>query len=143
VGRTWELSARVRLGEPELVEEAGQRGLSLRVIRDGRVAMTSTSDLSKAGLARCVADALDLVELSQPDPCVGPAEPSVLSSPPHPDLDLFDPSLDQLDADAAIDRVRRAERAALDFDARITLSEGATFSRTSGTSVLVLSSGFE
>lgn len=142
-GRTWDLSARVRLGQPELVEEAGQRGISLRIIREGRVAMTSTSDLSEDGLARCVADALELVELSQPDPWVGPAEPSLLSSPPHPALDLFDPSLDDLDADGAIERARRAERAALDFDSRITLSEGATFSRTSGTSVLVLSSGFE
>lgn len=142
-GRTWDLSAKVRLGEPELVEEAGQRGLSLRVIRQNRVAMTSTSDLSEAGLERCVADALELVELSQPDPWVGPADPSLLATPPHPDLDLFDPALDSLDADGAIERARRAERAALDFDPRITLSEGATFSRTSGTSVMVLSSGFE
>src|SRR5690606_10002417 len=126
VGRTWDLSAKVRLGEPELVEEAGQRGLSLRVIRDGRVAMTSTSDLSDEGLARCVADALELVELSEPDPWVGPAPAELLCGPPHPDLDLFAPTLE-----------------ALDFDPRITLSEGATFSRTSGTGVMVLSSGFE
>jgi len=143
VGRTWDLSAKVRLGEPELVEEAGQRGLSLRVIRDGRVAMTSTSDLSDEGLARCVADALELVELSEPDPWVGPAPAELLCGPPHPDLDLFDPTLDALDADGAIERARRAERAALDFDPRITLSEGATCSRTSGTGVMVLSSGFE
>jgi PmbA protein len=142
-GRTWDLSAKVRLGEPELVEEAGQRGLSLRVIRNGRVAMTSTSDLSEEGLARCVADALELADLSEPDPWVGPADPSLLAAPPHPDLDLFDSALDALDAASALERARRAEKFALDFDGRITLSEGATFSRTSGTSVMVLSSGFE
>jgi len=52
----WELSTRIRLGEPELVEEAGQRGVSLRVIRNQRVALTSTSDLSPEGIERCVAD---------------------------------------------------------------------------------------
>ena len=40
--------AKVRLGEPELVEEAGHRGLGMRVIKGGRVALTSTSDLTAA-----------------------------------------------------------------------------------------------
>ncbi len=138
----WELSARVRLGEPELVEEAGHRGLSLRVIQGGRVAMTSTSDLSPGGIERCVADALMLAQLSEPDPYAGPADPSELSHPPYPDLEAFDPSVASIDADAAIERAKRAERAALDYDPRITLSEGASFSRTEGTSALVLSNGF-
>ncbi|HEY4158513.1 MAG TPA: DNA gyrase modulator, partial [Polyangiaceae bacterium] len=41
-----ELSTRVRLGKPELVEEAGHHSVSLRVIRGQRVALTSTSDLT-------------------------------------------------------------------------------------------------
>lgn len=142
-GSSWDLSARVRLGEPELVEEAGQRGISLRVIREGRVAMTATSDLSDAGIERCVADALELVELSERDQYVGPAPIELLCRPPHPELELYDAAVAELDADAAIARARKAERAALDFDARITLSEGATFSRTSSTRAMVLSSGFE
>jgi PmbA protein len=142
-GSSWDLSAKVRLGEPELVEEAGQRGISLRVIREGRVAMTATSDLSDAGIERCVADALELVELSQRDEHAGPAPKELLCGPPHPELDLFDGAMAAIDADAAITRARIAERAALDFDPRITLSEGATFSRTSGVRVMVLSSGFE
>jgi PmbA protein len=138
----WELSARVRLGEPELVEEAGHRSVSLRVIKAQRVAITATSDLSDAGLERCVNDALMLSELSEPDPFAGPADPSELCSPPHPDLDLYDPSMEAVSAEVAIERATRAERAALDFDPRITLSEGATFSRTTGASARVLSSGF-
>ncbi len=142
-GSSWDLSAKVRLGEPELVEEAGQRGVSLRVIRDGRVAMTSTSDLSEAGIERCVSDALELAELSQRDEFAGPAPVELLCAPPHPDLDLFDSGMAALDADTAITRARKAERAALDFDPRITLSEGATFSRTSSVRAMVLSNGFE
>src|SRR3970040_700337 len=64
----WELSARVRLRQTEAVEEGGPRSVALRVLKDQRVALTSTSDLSEAGIERCVNDALALVELSQPDP---------------------------------------------------------------------------
>ncbi|MBK8998414.1 MAG: TldD/PmbA family protein [Myxococcales bacterium] len=138
----WELSAKVRLGEPELVEEAGHRGVSLRVIKQQRVAVTSTSDLSEAGLARCVSDALMLAELSEPDSFAGPADPADLAPRPYPDLDLFDPAVAEITADVAVERATRAERAALDFDPRITLSEGATFSRTVGSSARVISNGF-
>ena len=44
-----ELSAKVRKGEPELVEEAGTRSAGLRVIQGKRVASTSTSDLTDRG----------------------------------------------------------------------------------------------
>lgn len=139
----WELSAKVRLGKTELVEEAGHHGVSLRVIRGGRVATTSTSDLTPRGIERCVADALELCALSEPDEFAGPAPQALLSQPPHPDLELFDPSIDSIDAERAISQARLAEQAALDADKRITLSEGATYSRTSGASAMVLSSGFQ
>lgn len=138
----WELSAKVRLGEVELVEEAGTRGVSLRVMKDQSVALTATSDLTDAGVERCVADALMLAQLSEPDPYAGPADPALLASAPHPDLELYDPAVGRVDADEAIARATRGERAALDFDRRLELSEGATFSRTASTSALVLSSGF-
>ena len=138
-----ELSTRVRLGKPELVEEAGHHSISLRVIRADRVALTSTSDLSPRGIERCVADALMLAELSEPDPFAGPADVQLLAKPPFPELDLFDAGLFEIDAARAIEQATRAEQAAFDFDPRIQLSEGATFSRTNSTSALVLSSGFQ
>lgn len=139
----WELSTKVRMGEPELVEEAGHRGVSLRALRGGRAAMTSTSDLSEEGLERVVADAMELVELTEPDPLAGPAAPEQLATPPFPDLDLFDDSIASIDGASALERATRAERAAFDADDRLgKLSEGATFSRVSGTSAMVLSTGF-
>jgi len=138
-----DLSTRVRMGKPELVEEAGHHSISLRVIRSDRVALTSTSDLSPRGIERCVADALMLAELSEPDPFAGPADPSLLAQPPFPDLDLFDQGLFKIDAERAIEQALIAEQAAFDFDPRIKLSEGATFSRSNSTSAIVLSSGFQ
>jgi len=141
-GSGWDLSVRVRKGEIELLEEAGHRGLALRLQRDGRSSVYSTSDLSEDGLQRAVHDAVDLLELSQPDPFAGPAAFEQLATGPLGELDLFDPTLSELDAQRAVALAKQAEQAAFDFDPRIALSEGASFSRGMGTSVLVLSSGF-
>ncbi len=138
----WELNAQIRLGEPELVEEAGQRGVELRVIKDQRVAMTTTSDLTPDGLARCVADALMLAELAQPDEAAGPAPQEQLGSGPFLDLELYDPAVAEVDAARALELARQAEAAALATDPRLTLSEGAAFSRITSESAMVLSGGF-
>lgn len=137
------LSAKVRLGEPELVEEAGSRSVGLRVMCGQRVAVTYTSDLSEQGLAALVEDALELARLSQPDPFAGPPEPGLLSSrAEHPDLDLFDPEVNGIDAAQAIELAKRAEKAALGSDSRLTNSEGATMTRQAAASALVTSGGF-
>ncbi len=138
----WELTTKVRLGKPELVQEAGHRNVALRVMQSQRVASTSTSDWTVEGLERCVSDAMALVELSEPDPFAGPADPSLLSRGPYPELDLFDPAVDGIGADVALQKAEQAERAALDSDPRLQLSEGATLSRVSGWSALAFSSGF-
>lgn len=143
VGSSWDLSAKVRLGQPELVEEAGQRGVSLRVLRNGRLAMTSTSDMSEAGLALLVRDAIELADLSEPDLLMGPADPELICAPPHPELDLYDDEIGSIDAEQALSRATKCETASLAEDARIQLSEGATFSRTSSARAMVLSGGFE
>lgn len=138
-----ELSTKIRLGEPELVEEASHRSIGMRVMKGRRVALTSTSDLTESGLTRFVEDALELADLSQEDPFAGPADPSLIAKPPFADLELFDPSCGNIDAQQAIELARRAEKAARSFDSRITNSEGATFARTEGAMALVLSGGFQ
>lgn len=140
--RGFDLNVRVRLGEPELVEEAGHRSVSLRVIRAKRVALSSTSDISAAGLERLVTDALELAQLSEPDEFAGPADPGELSNPPYPDLDLYDPAIATIGPDEALALAKQGERVAMDADPRLKLSEGATFSRSTGTGAMVLSSGF-
>ncbi len=125
-----ELSVRVRMGETELVEEAGHRSVGMRVMKGKRVALTSTSDLTPPG------------NLSQEDAFAGPADPKEIAKGPFPDLDLFDPVMGNLDAGQAITMARSAEDAARGFDPRITNSEGATVSRTAGAVALVLSGGF-
>ena len=137
------LSVKVRMGEPELVEEAGSKSLGLRVMRGQQVAVTYTSDLTPDGLTRFIDDALELAKLAQPDPFAGPPDPSLLSKAhQHADLQLFDPDVNDIDAARAIEMAKTAEKAALGSDPRLTNSEGANVSRQAGASVLVTSGGF-
>ena len=68
-----ELEVKVRLGETELIKEAGSRALGLRVIKDERSAVTYTSDLTTAGLERLARDSVELAALAEPDPDRGAA----------------------------------------------------------------------
>lgn len=138
-----ELSTKVRLGEPELVEEAGHRAIGLRVIKEQRVALISTSDLTDRGLDRFIDDALEMVEVSQRDPFAGPADPELIARDVEIPSDLYDPSINQIDADEAVDWAIRGEQAAEREDSRISNSEGATFTRVSGAFSMVLSGGFQ
>ena len=137
-----ELSTKVRMGEPELVEEAGHRAIGLRVIKDQRVALISTSDLTERGLNRFIDDAAELVDVSQKDPFAGPADPALIAASEPQAEDLFDSHIGNITADEALDWAIRGEKAALDADERISNSDGSTFSRVSGAFAMVLSDGF-
>src|SRR5258708_8070543 len=128
-----ELSVRVRKGEPEHVEEAGTRSAGLRVIQGKRVASTSTSDLTEAGLERFVADAIELVGLSQEDAFAGPADPKLLCDPAKaPDLDLYDPAGGAVAAAQALAWAREGGGAAPRLEPRLTNSEGVALGRPEG-----------
>lgn len=136
-----ELTAKVRMGEPELVQEAGSRGLGLRVFRDKRQSITFTSDLRPHALERFVADAVGLARLSEPDELHRLPDADQLARE-LPDLDLYDPSSESLDAAEALARALRGEKAAMAEDKRVTNSEGATYSRVLGAMAFASSGGF-
>ncbi|MGD9891703.1 MAG: TldD/PmbA family protein [Dehalococcoidia bacterium] len=118
-------TATVRLGEIERIQEAATRTLGLRVFKDGRTANRYTSDLTPRGLSQFVDRTLDLIEIADPDPAA--ALPEWEERPEDPDLQLYDPAVEAMSAEEKIERALRAERAALDFDPRITNSGGASF----------------
>lgn len=136
-----ELTAKVRLGQPELVQEAGSRGLGLRVFRDHRQSITYTSDLRPHALERFATDAVALARLSEPDELHRLPDPDELARE-LPELDLYDASSEDLDAAAALARALRGEKAALAHDGRVTNSDGATYSRVLGAMAFSSSAGF-
>jgi PmbA protein len=120
-------SAQVRMGQVDTVKHARDQHLALRVFVGRASAAASTSDLSRESLARLVDEAVTLARITAPDPLSGLADPAALAQGAR-DLRLDDPRGHDLAPEAKIDLARRCEAAALDFDSRITNSEGGDFS---------------
>jgi PmbA protein len=136
-----ELTAKVRLGEPELVQEAGSRALGLRVLRGGRRAVTYTSDLRREALEALCAETVTLAGFAEVDELALPPDPSLLATV-VPDLDLYDASVAEVDAAWALRQAIAGEAAARKYDARVTNSDGATWSRVLGATAFATSGGF-
>jgi PmbA protein len=136
-----EFSTVVRLGEVETLKESGSKALGIRVFVGQRAASTWTSDLSPQGLQQVIDSALELAKVTTEDPFASIPEASQLGSIKG-DLDLYYDDVNSLSAADRIDYARRAERAALDFDPRISNSEGGTFDVATGRKVLANSHGF-
>jgi PmbA protein len=136
-----ELTAKVRLGEAELVQEAGSRALGLRVIRGARRAVTYTSDLRREALESLCSETVTLADFAEPDEYALPPDPALLAKN-LPELDLYDPEVAEVDAAWALRQAIAGENAARAHDARVTNSEGATWSRVLGATALATSGGF-
>jgi PmbA protein len=136
-----ELTAKVRLGNPELVQEAGSRALGLRVLRGGKRAVTYTSDLRRESLEALCAETVTLADFAEADEYALPPDPSLLAKQ-LPELDLYDPSVADVDAAWALKEAINAEAAARRHDKRVTNSEGATWSRVLGATAFATSGGF-
>ncbi len=136
-----ELSCQVRLGEPELVQEASSKALGLRIFRDHRASLTYTSDFSPTALEAFVADAVELAKLSEPDE-LNELPDATLFDYPLPELDLFDPEAHRLSAGDALAMCKKAEAAARGYSETVTNSDGASFGRTIGAGAFANSAGF-
>ena len=134
------LGVTVRLGELEEVEREESRDVGLRVFVGRRQAVVSGSDLSPAARARLVERAVAMARVAPEDPYAGLADPAALARGPVRELDLFDPT--EFDAETLETRAREAEDVARGV-ARVTNTDGASASWSSGAWALVTSEGFE
>ncbi len=133
--------AQVRLGDVETVQNSHQKRLGLRLFFGQRSATTSTSDFSSASLRQLLDDTCALAQAMADDEHAGLPEPDEVATT-VPDLGLCDDSLQQLPPAERIAMARDAERAALDYDSRITNSEGGSYDSSQGDVTYVNSHGF-
>jgi len=136
-----EFSANVRMRELENLKEAGSRGAGLRILRGRHTGSSYTSDLSSAGIEQLVKAAIELADITTPDPHAGLPEPEEMGSISG-DLRLYSGEVENLETEVKIEAARRAERAALDADPRIFNSEGASFDTHLGRHIFANSRGF-
>jgi len=136
-----EFSTVVRLGEVETLKESGSRALGVRVFVGQRAANTSTSDLSDEGVEQLVRGAIELAKITSEDPMAGIPEAAQLGQI-EGELGLYYDDVYSLSNEERIERARRAEKAALAVDVRLTNSDGGTFDASVGHKVLANSHGF-
>ncbi len=123
------LSVTVRMRAVETLEYHRDQGLGVTVYLGQKKGSASSSDLSPAALEETVSKACALARYAAEDPCAGLADADRLATA-LPDLDLYHPWA--LEPGAAIDLATACEAEALDHDARIGNSEGATVSTHQG-----------
>lgn len=133
------LSVNVRKGEVDTLEYTRDRGLSLTVYMQGRKGSASTADLSADSINKTLDHALAIARYTEADPAAGLADEDRLATE-FPDLDLWHPQ--PLDAEAAIVQATACEAAALEFDPRISNTEGASSNLGQGIAIYANSYGF-
>ena len=117
------LAATARLGDVENLEHTNDRGIGITVYSGSRKGSASTSDISGDAIREAVGKACAFARYTAEDKYAGLADADRMCTE-APDLDLDHPW--DLDAAAAIDLAIACEAAALDYDERISNSEGAT-----------------
>jgi PmbA protein len=133
------LSVSVRQGDTETLEYNNDTGLALTVYIDKSKASASTSDLSEAAITDTVKAACDIAKYTQADEFAGLADAELMASE-IPDLDLYHPW--DVSTEQAIELAKQCEQAGLEFDRKISNTEGATLSSHVGSRVYANSHGF-
>ena len=131
----------VRLGDVETVQNSHQKRLGLRLFFGQRSATTSTSDFSPASLRQLLDDSCALAQAMAADEHAGLPDLDEVATTVA-ELELCDDSLQQLPPADRIAMARDAEKAALDYDRRITNSEGGSYDSSQGEVTYVNSHGF-
>ncbi len=136
-----EFRADVLDGKPENVKQARSRGLGLRVLVGGRVAVVYTSDLREDSLRDLSARAVALARQASPDEFAGlPAGPLVAAGRPE-DLALYDNAIVRLTTDEKIAMALEMERVARSYDKRIERLDGCAVVTREGSTTLASSNG--
>ena len=132
-------SVSVRKGDVESVEFQRDRELGLTLYFGQRKGNATTGDFSTDGVLGAIAAAAAIARSTGEDPCSGLADARLMAQH-FPELDLDHPW--NLDPQGAIELARECEAAALQVDARITQSEGASVHTQRGVSLYANSHGF-
>ena len=133
------LSVATRMRAVETIEHQQDNGLGISVYFGQHKGSANTSNLDPEAIRKTVEAACNIAKYTSEDPCTGLADADLMATQMH-DLDLFHPW--EITPDAVIELALECEAAALDFDARITNSEGASVDMNAGMSIYGNSHGF-
>ena len=126
------LSVSTRLQEIENVEFTNDGALGISVYLGQQKGNASTSDLSEEAIKNTVEAALAIAKYTSPDDCTGLADKELMAFE-APDLELYHSA--SVDVEQATKLALEAEKAALEYDAKIVNSNGASFNSHTGVRV--------
>ena len=126
------LSVSTRLQEIENVEFTNDGALGISVYLGQQKGNASTSDLSEEAIKNTVEAALVIAKYTSPDDCTGLADKELMAFE-APDLALYHGA--SVDVEQATKLALEAEKSALEYDAKIVNSNGASFNSHTGVRV--------
>lgn len=126
------LSVSTRLQEIENVEFTNDGALGISVYLGQQKGNASTSDLSEEAIKNTVEAALAIAKYTSPDDCTGLADKELMAFE-APDLALYHSA--NVDVEQATKLALEAEKSALEYDAKIVNSNGASFNSHTGVRV--------
>ena len=126
------LSVSTRLQEIENVEFTNDGALGISVYLGQKKGNASTSDLSEEAIKNTVEAALAIAKYTSPDDCTGLADKELMAFE-APDLALYHSA--NIDVEQATKLALEAEKSALEYDAKIVNSNGASFNSHTGVRV--------
>ena len=126
------LSVSTRLQEIENVEFTNDGALGISVYLGQQKGNASTSDLSEEAIKNTVEAALAIAKYTSPDDCTGLADKELMAFE-APDLALYHGA--SVDVEQATKLTLEAEKSALEYDAKIVNSNGASFNSHTGVRV--------
>ena len=126
------LSVSTRLQQIENVEFTNDGALGISVYLGQQKGNASTSDLSEEAIKNTVEAALAIAKYTSPDDCTGLADKELMAFE-APDLALYHGA--SVDVEQATKLALEAEKSALEYDAKIVNSNGASFNSHTGVRV--------
>lgn len=131
----------VRLGKIERLQQSISKGLGLRVIKDGAMANTFTTDFADRAVQDLARETLEIVKVSNADKSNGLAPKEMLGTYDGKLL-MFDEAIGKLSPEKKIEMARTAEAAGMKIDKRITNGRGTSWNDSRTQVTLSNSDGF-
>jgi PmbA protein len=129
----------VRNGEVDTVKQSSTKGIGLTVYKDKKLGFSYTSDLTGDSLTEFTKRTIQLAEVADPKPWN--MLPDYGKEEKQKDLDLWDPSIFEIENSQKIEIAQKVEKRALSYDKRITKSTGANFRDGQSETIIVNSKG--
>jgi PmbA protein len=140
IGSSVKFDVDVRNREIEKLEEASAMSLNLKIILDGKVARSSSSDLSEETLHKIADNSIERAKYTNPDPFAKLPELSTVKVDVDK-LKLYDPAVPEISPEQKIKTAKKLEEICL-ADKRIKNSSGSSFATYEGALYLANSKGF-